>query len=199
MAPSCPSCPAEAEGAGDGLDLGSEPTVAPPEPPPPPAGASSPPKAGRGSVMEAVRAPPPPVPHVVHRTAEAARAMLADKAGRGVTCGIDYETVGLDPRTGELRLVQVAEEGRPVDIVDVRACGGPEAVTDLLGRVTGGAHNALFELGWNRRHGVDNNLHCTKVAARLVEGGGDDKPVRGDDDSGGLGLGALARRHLDQV
>ena len=86
----------------------------------------------------------------------------------------DEEGGGLDPFTGNIRLLTVSRHGGPVWILDLMAIGndiGP--LKAILEQAEIVAHNAKFDLLWLReRCQVDcRKVFCTMTAARLLTAG----------------------------
>jgi DNA polymerase I len=118
---------------------------------------------------------------------EDAVAAITAIADRGELCGLDLETTGLDPLTDRVRLLQLALPGATTVVVDLARTGGLEALRDPLGRLRAVAHNAVFEMSFLHRAGIDVTLDCTMLAAHALQ------PSR---DGRGESLEALAQRHL---
>jgi hypothetical protein len=103
--------------------------------------------------------------------------------------GLDVETTSTQPRNGEIRLAQIAVDGRTfvIDLFKVRDARPVfEALADLEIIV---AHNAPFEYGWvYAKYGIClDNLRDTYLLARLASRG---------DMSVECGLGPVVERKL---
>jgi DNA polymerase-1 len=86
--------------------------------------------------------------------------------------GIDFETVGLEPVRGNLRLVQTAN-GKGPRVLDAWGPSGGELDTILASLASRElvAHNASFEEAWLRAYGVDlpRGMHDTMVAWMVLQ------------------------------
>lgn len=87
--------------------------------------------------------------------------------------GLDIETTALDPREGEIRLVQVAEGDR-VDVYDTHLQEF-SVIQNVVGDVSRGrgdlvAHNARFERDWIWQHfGIDlGAIHDTMIMSQVL-------------------------------
>jgi DNA polymerase-1 len=86
--------------------------------------------------------------------------------------GIDFETVGLEPVRGNLRLIQTANGNGP-RVLDTWGSAGGD-VEALLAALAGHelvAHNASFEEAWMRTYGVDlpRGMHDTMIAWMVLQ------------------------------
>jgi ribonuclease D len=86
--------------------------------------------------------------------------------------GLDFETIGLEPERGKLRLVQWANDkgshvydawDPQVDLERVLAL--PASKPQMV------AHNANFEEAWLKAHGFEVHLDDTMVMSRVLYGG----------------------------
>jgi hypothetical protein len=89
--------------------------------------------------------------------------------------GLDTETTGLNPRSGRVRLLQLAPTAAgPVYLVDVFRVGA-EALAplrDVLDAAPVAMHNALFDLQFLHGLGLrPTNVYCTMLTARLLTAG----------------------------
>jgi DNA polymerase-1 len=84
---------------------------------------------------------------------------------------LDFETIGLEPERGKLRLVQVTTKKGTC----VHDAWDPEVDLDrllaLLATKQMVAHNANFEEAWFRKHGFEVHLDDTLVMSRVLYGG----------------------------
>ncbi|MCZ8515059.1 hypothetical protein O9H85_22070 [Paenibacillus filicis] len=93
---------------------------------------------------------------------------------KSIKCvGVDSETTGLDPFVHELRLVQLAAEGYPVLVIDVRELDAQDlhALQDFLaGPTVKILHNAKFDLKFllKAHLPVGGQLFDTMIAAQLL-------------------------------
>lgn len=83
----------------------------------------------------------------------------------------DIETSGLDWRTDRIATVQIYAPGHPVAII--RANGKPpRRLLELLAdpSILKIFHHAMFDLRFMARHwnAAASNVHCTKIAAKLL-------------------------------
>lgn len=107
---------------------------------------------------------------------------------------VDLEKAALSPNTGTIRLIQLAEPGKPVVIVDVAAVGvGParEALGSILsGPVRKIAHNAKFEASFLNHYGFDLRppVFDTMIAHQLLTVGHESS----------FGLRDIAKRYLNE-
>jgi DNA polymerase I-like protein with 3'-5' exonuclease and polymerase domains len=107
--------------------------------------------------------------------------------------GLDIETTSLDPHLGDIRLIQLAEPGKPAVIVDLqRLDGDPRPV---LNRVLGGhakkvLQNAKFETAWLGLKGYDlrGPIYDTMIAHQLLTVG----------HFSAANLQELAKKYLDE-
>lgn len=85
--------------------------------------------------------------------------------------GLDFETIGLEPERGKLRLVQVATSkgtrvhdawDPKVDLDRLFAALAPKQMV---------AHNANFEEAWLREHGIEAHLDDTMIMSQVLYGG----------------------------
>jgi DNA polymerase I len=87
--------------------------------------------------------------------------------------GLDFETIGLEPKRGNLRLVQVATSKG----TRVHDAWDPEFDLDRLLATLATkkmvAHNANFEEAWLREHGIEAHLDDTLIMSRVLYGGTD--------------------------
>lgn len=90
----------------------------------------------------------------------------------------DTETTALKPKTGGLRLLQLAAPGKPVVVIDLWDLEDEDWVE--LRQFFGAredrewyAHNATFDLGWLQQHDIypEGEVFCTMLASRLLENG----------------------------
>lgn len=86
--------------------------------------------------------------------------------------GIDFETVGLAPERGNLRLIQTANGNGPADVWD--AWEPYVDVDRLLSALTKKelvAHNASFEEAWMREYGAEltQGMHDTMIAWMVLQ------------------------------
>jgi ribonuclease D len=86
--------------------------------------------------------------------------------------GIDFETVGLAPERGKLRLVQTAN-GKGPKVIDAWGPAGSE-LDAILAALAGRdlvAHNASFEEAWMREYGVElpEGMHDTMLAWMVLQ------------------------------
>ena len=98
-------------------------------------------------------------------------------------CTIDIETTSLDPKTGEIKLVQYAIENK--DVIVMKAIN--DEILEILKDPTiiKIFHNAKFDVGFFLSKGYKvNNYHCTLLMAQVL---GEEK----------LSLKALAKKYLD--
>jgi len=90
----------------------------------------------------------------------------------------DTETTALKPKTGGLRLLQLAAPGKPVVVIDMWQLE-PEDWDQIKQFFAADesrhwyAHNATFDLGWLQQHDVypEGMVFCTMLASRLLENG----------------------------
>ena len=82
--------------------------------------------------------------------------------------GLDFETIGLEPKRGNLRLIQTANGQEGPGVIDAWALT-PGKVEGILASLAGRdlvAHNASFEEAWLREYGVElpQGMHDTMIA-----------------------------------
>jgi len=90
----------------------------------------------------------------------------------------DTETTGLKPKTGGLRLLQLAAPGKPVVVIDLWDLD-EEQWDQVREFFTASedrewyAHNATFDLAWLQQHDIypEGMVFCTMLASRLLENG----------------------------
>jgi ribonuclease D len=86
--------------------------------------------------------------------------------------GLDFETIGLEPKRGNLRLIQTANGKGGPSVMD--AWGLTTDNLDLVLAALAGeelvAHNASFEEDWLRAYGVElpQGLHDTMIAWMVI-------------------------------
>ena len=90
----------------------------------------------------------------------------------------DTETTGLKPKTGGLRLLQLAAPGKPVVVIDLWDLDEEQwdQVREFFTAVEDRdwyAHNATFDLAWLQQHEIypEGMVFCTMLASRLLENG----------------------------
>jgi len=110
-------------------------------------------------------------------------AALAAVAKLEGLVGIDLETTGLSPLTAQARLLQLSDVKQTL-VIDLWKAGGLAAFKKALEPLHLVAHNAVFEMGFLYRAGVEVKLDCTMLASHVLTG----KRV---------GLKALAQQYLD--
>lgn len=109
--------------------------------------------------------------------------------------GIDTETTGLDPLLHKICLIQIATEGHPVMIVDMRKLQGQD-LSPLQALLTGPAlkifQNAKFDLKFFQQAGLEvkGSLFDTMIASYLLAGG---RRIAGE----GFSLKAIAKKYLN--
>jgi DNA polymerase-1 len=88
--------------------------------------------------------------HVVSSADEARRilAEFAERSAKGELFGFDFETIGLDPLTGKVRLSQYAPANGPVAVIDHMSAGPLAVYADLLRDLRTAVFNAMFEASW---------------------------------------------------
>ena len=89
--------------------------------------------------------------------------------------GLDIETTGFDPHTGDIRLIQVAEPGKPVAVLDLLALSMEGDPRPLVNRVLSGSakkvtQNGKFEVAWLGVHGFDlqGPIYDTMIVHQLL-------------------------------
>jgi ribonuclease D len=85
--------------------------------------------------------------------------------------GVDFETVGLTPERGKLRVIQTAN-GRGPQVIDAWELDGQvDAVLQAISRHELVAHNASFEESWLREYGVElpEGMHDTMIAWQVLQ------------------------------
>lgn len=85
--------------------------------------------------------------------------------------GIDFETVGLTPERGKLRLIQTAN-GKGPSVLDAwDLAEDTEKVLAAIARQELVAHNAAFEEAWLRAYGIElpQGMHDTITAWMVLQ------------------------------
>jgi DNA polymerase-1 len=158
---------------------------------PPPVAPAPPPQEERPALHIVVSAPDqhPPVCLTEARELEAVLPALCDAP----LVGVDAETLGLDPLTDRLRLVQFAVPGGPVIAVDTWQVPAQMLAPIFQAKHVLAFHNAGFDLPMLFMAGLSwptARIFDTQIAAQLLGAG------TGDGYLGACGLAALARRWL---
>jgi len=90
----------------------------------------------------------------------------------------DTETTALKPKTGGLRLLQLAAPGKPVIVIDMWELEPEDWVQiqeffQAREKRHWYAHNATFDLAWLQQHDIypEGVVFCTMLASRLLENG----------------------------
>lgn len=124
------------------------------------------------------------MPEVEYRYVTELAEAKAALAGLSGLVGLDLETTGLSPINAQARLLSVADGSGPALVIDLWKVGGLHALRDELRGLHAVAHNAVFDLGFLWRAGVEMGAECTMLAAHVLTGQRE-------------GLKALALRYLD--
>jgi hypothetical protein len=85
--------------------------------------------------------------------------------------GMDMETVGTDPKTGTLRLVQISD-GENTFIIDASKVD-PKPLLEFIADKEFIAHNAFFELSWlKEKYGIEpKRVHDTMLMSQILHAG----------------------------
>lgn len=86
------------------------------------------------------------------------------------TVGIDLETTGLSPINAQARLLQLADSSSEVLVIDLWKAGGLPAYKEALSKLHLVAHNAVFEMGFLYKAGIEVTPDCTMLAAHVLTG-----------------------------
>lgn len=144
---------------------------------------------------------PNPTPYTLVESPETLEILLPIFRGQDPILAVDIETTSLNPRDGEIRLIQVSHKNGNGEvetlIYDVSKGGLTESVKDALSDLFTScklvAHNAVFEAQWFQHNGVSfcYPLFDTMIASQLL--------LNGYPPSINHGLADVARRELEQV
>lgn len=97
-----------------------------------------------------------------------AEALAAIATLQGVV-GIDLETTGLSPINDQARLLQLSD-GMTTLVIDLWKAGGLATFKAQLCALELVAHNAVFEMGFLYRAGVEAEVNCTMIASHVLTG-----------------------------
>lgn len=112
---------------------------------------------------------PAPIPEVSYQyltDLQEALAAIAKLQGR---LGADLETTGLSPITAQARLLQLSD-GKDTLVIDLWKTGGLAAFKEALQGKHLVAHNAVFEMGFMFKAGVEVTLDCSMLAYHVLTG-----------------------------
>lgn len=112
---------------------------------------------------------PAPIPEVSYRYITSLEEALAAIAKLQGVLGVDLETTGLSPITAQARLLQLSD-GTDTVVVDLWQTGGLAAFKEALQGKHLVAHNAVFEMGFMYKAGVEVTLDCSMLAYHVLAG-----------------------------